>query len=60
MSFMSKGRLMQENYHSGNIIFSLFDLRGQRDEKKCIQLIVEQFQLSHDTIATDSKIDWHY
>ncbi len=39
---------MKENYHSGNIMFSLFDFRGPKDELKCKELIAEQFELFSD------------
>ncbi len=39
---------MQENYHSGNVIFSLFDFRRQTDDQKCLWLIVVPFELSHN------------
>ncbi len=38
--------IMQENYHSGDNIFSLFGFRGKPDTYKNIQLMTEPFELS--------------
>ncbi len=32
-----------ENYHYGNVFFSLFDFKGQRDDLKSIQLMTDPF-----------------
>ncbi len=46
---------MQINYHSGNVLYSLYSFRGDTDKEKSIQLMTELLD-----IFEDSKLDWNY
>ncbi len=52
-------RFMQENYHSCDVIFSLFDFTRQGDEQNVYRRWLDHLSFLSN-MATDRKMDWDY